>query len=262
MSNTDTTETQVVTAGRNTIKKAPRHRNWFYTWNNYTEDDITQLAQFIGKGRHKFQREICPTTGTPHLQGNFNLTNAITFEALKKKFPKVHWEITENQFAADIYCSKEKTREVQIPSWEKIELYDWQKRIIEIIEQPVHERHIYWFWEEKGGAGKTTFCKYLYTKHKACFLAGNARDGACALTNYEEEHKKLPSIIVMNFAKSQEHIDYKLIEHVKDGFIFSGKYSSRTLCWERPHLFIFGNRPPDEDQMATDKWQIHEIISK
>jgi len=40
------------------------------------------------------------------------------------------------------------------------EFKDWQNDIINIITGPVDDRKIYWFWEDTGGIGKSTFCKH------------------------------------------------------------------------------------------------------
>jgi len=52
------------------VKSAEKFRNWVFTLNNYTDEDIARLAnpyeqvKFIAYGK-----EIAPTTETPHFQG-------------------------------------------------------------------------------------------------------------------------------------------------------------------------------------------------
>jgi len=91
-----------------------RKRKWFFTWNNYTEEDVQMLKNSAecekSTIRHiLFGHEICPKTGTPHLQGNIYFKNAISCLALKKRYGKVpHWEPTRgNEEQVRDYCSKE-----------------------------------------------------------------------------------------------------------------------------------------------------------
>lgn len=45
-------------------------KNWVFTLNNYTEEDIETLAMLSWKVKYLvYGEEVAPTTGTPHLQG-------------------------------------------------------------------------------------------------------------------------------------------------------------------------------------------------
>lgn len=94
---------------RNTKVKESRVRNrfWFFTHNNYTEDDIPKYTSL--KCDYCFQEEK-GNNGTPHLQGILMYKNAISFNALKKAFPSTHWEICKNKIAAIQYCTKVESR--------------------------------------------------------------------------------------------------------------------------------------------------------
>lgn len=84
-----------------------RSRGWCFTWNNYTEDDLTRVDQmeceYLVCGK-----EIAPTTGTPHLQGYVYWANARTGKSVKKKLATcVHLEAAKGtpQQNAE-YCKK------------------------------------------------------------------------------------------------------------------------------------------------------------
>lgn len=54
-------------------------RYWGFTWNNYTEDNVQRLLN-LSPDLVKyivFGYEVCPTTGTPHLQGWVEFKNAV-----------------------------------------------------------------------------------------------------------------------------------------------------------------------------------------
>lgn len=89
-----------------------RGRNWCYTLNNYTEDDITNLLNLFDTrddvGYHIFGEEI-GEEGTPHLQGYIRFTKALRFANVKTILgDRAHIEQrrgTDKQ-AAD-YCKKD-----------------------------------------------------------------------------------------------------------------------------------------------------------
>lgn len=86
-----------------------RHRNYCFTLNNYTKEDTDMLKGSLLFTYIIFGEEIAPTTGTPHLQGYFEMAEAKTISALVKKWlPKgIHLEPakgSKNQNKE--YCSK------------------------------------------------------------------------------------------------------------------------------------------------------------
>lgn len=86
-------------------QKSNRCRAWCMTINNYTGDEIFPeegvAYQIVG-------REVCPTTGTPHLQCYVRYKSARTFQSMKKKYPKAHIEKAKgNDEHNHVYCGKD-----------------------------------------------------------------------------------------------------------------------------------------------------------
>lgn len=85
-------------------------RRFCFTLNNYTEEDVEKIKNFI-KSYCKygiFGKELCPTTNTPHLQGFCNLNSVLRFSTIKKRINnRIH---LEKAIGSDIqnqaYCSK------------------------------------------------------------------------------------------------------------------------------------------------------------
>lgn len=80
-------------------------RSWFFTYNNYTEEDVRALkccpATYIIFGKEK-----APTTGTPHLQGAFYWRT--TYNAIRKRFKNIWVEpMKGNWDQAAEYCCKD-----------------------------------------------------------------------------------------------------------------------------------------------------------
>ena len=85
-------------------------KTWVMTLNNYTEADEKMLKDF-DKRRMAMGREICPTTGTPHLQVFITFKRAYRLKALKKLHPRAHWEIAKSNDWN--YSLKDKNYEIQ-----------------------------------------------------------------------------------------------------------------------------------------------------
>lgn len=86
-----------------------RNRNFCFTWNNYTEESKTLLANYatLGIKYVAYSEEVAPTTGTKHLQGFLSFVNAKTVQQARAKFPglhilTMHGSILQNEN----YCSK------------------------------------------------------------------------------------------------------------------------------------------------------------
>lgn len=102
-----------------------RARNYCFTLNNYTEDNIEELLEEVGPNDLIsyiiFQEEIAPGTGTKHLQGYMELTKAKSMRALKTSLamPAIHLEVRGgSQRQAIDYCKKADSRAPDGEQWE------------------------------------------------------------------------------------------------------------------------------------------------
>lgn len=111
----DTKDTALDTSKKaegNTITSAARRgRNWCFTLNNYTPEEIKNIQKIDAD--HVFQEEK-GESGTPHLQGVVMFKNARTFKQVKMLIPRAHIEPTKNKISSIKYCSKPDTRVGQI----------------------------------------------------------------------------------------------------------------------------------------------------
>jgi len=83
-----------------------RSRNFAFTWNNYdefVEESLRSLdCKYLVAGR-----EVCPTTGTPHLQGTVVFKSAKTLSAAIKALKGAHVAPCRNVFHSIEYCKKD-----------------------------------------------------------------------------------------------------------------------------------------------------------
>lgn len=188
-----------------------------------------------------------------------------------KTLKGAHFEKMLDEYDTANYCNKEETHDGQFRAcWgfpepkyvEEIEeLYDWQKEIMEMIDQPPHKRHLYWYWEPHGCAGKTTFQKYLHShRNDVIVLSGKASDMKNGVIQYKETNKKVPKIVLINIPKSSaSFVSYTGLEEIKDMFFYSGKYEGGMVNEARPHVLIFANEPPDESKMTNKHFVVKTL---
>lgn len=83
-----------------------KSRNWCFTINNYTNDDISKIATWPTRytifGKEKGDK------GTPHLQGFTMFNNAKHLGGVKALHDKAHWEPAKGNWEQNYnYCSKQ-----------------------------------------------------------------------------------------------------------------------------------------------------------
>lgn len=258
-------ETQECNTGSNSCV---RSRNWIFTWNNYTSENIDTLLKYLEKDKYCFQEEK-GKEGTPHLQGAIIFKNARTLEQVKKIDKKIHWEIAKNIIACRKYCAKIDTRNGKIYSnweldekqltdyWDDDKMMEWQKEILELIKEEPDKRKIYWRWESVGNMGKTTLARHICLIRKdAIYVCGKSNDIKCAIAS-----KKIkPKVIIWDMPRTNEgHISYSGIEQVKNGIFFSPKYESEMVIYDIPHIIILANFAPDFSALSLDRWDVKEL---
>ncbi len=253
---------------KHSMPRVARYRKWCFTLNNYTQSDIDTLQVSFGKissTEYVFQEELGDNE-TRHLQGCVAYRNAVRFSTLKSLCPRGHWEKCKDWNASKAYCSKLDTRNGSIftnidfprDPLEGHVLYEWQKNILHIADGEPDDRTIYWFWEPTGNVGKTALCKHIMlSARKATYVSGAGKDILFSFTNLDPK----PKIVLWDVPRSAEgYISYQAIESVKNGIFFSGKYESKTVLFNCPHVIIFANFEPDTSKLSEDRWNITKIL--
>lgn len=128
----------------------------------------------------------------------------------------------------------------------------FQTEMIQKIEEQ-KEREVLWIYDEKGGAGKTLLSKYLIAEKKALrFTNGKTADIAYAM--------KPTPLVVFDFSRSlAECVNYDVIEQIKNGMVFSGKYESCCKMFAPPKVVIMANFYPNTTKLSNDRWVIHTV---
>mgnify|MGYP002700000978 CR=1 FL=1 len=84
-------------------------KNWVFTLNNYTEEELKDMETWTSKGIQGigYEKEV-GAEGTPHIQGFIVAANKCSLSTLKKLNPRMHLERMKGRIDQNItYCSKE-----------------------------------------------------------------------------------------------------------------------------------------------------------
>lgn len=258
--------------GGNNQTPSFRSRSYVFVLNNYKEEDVNLINSFLERESQKyiFGKEV-GECGTPHLQGYMNFKSQRMWEALKtacEPFGRCWSAAAKGKLKDNVeYCSKDGDYRykgfnlAKVRYRVEIELYDWQKDIMNKLAEKPDDRTINWIWEPKGCAGKTTFQKYVYLNcENVIILSGKSADMKNGIVNFIEKKGETPDIVLINVPRcSQDFVSYEGIESIKDMFFFSGKYEGGMVCGANPHVYIFANEPPPTEKLSSDRWKIVEI---
>lgn len=213
--------------------------------------------------------------GTLHVQFYVRWENAKSFEQAKDAMgSRCHIEVCHKSKAAQDYCSKMDTRVgpcyTNLDRIEKKlmpnplsgkEMYRWENDLVAELGGDADERKVIWYVDPIGGAGKTTFLKYLYFRYgQELLIAGGKRSDICYMA-LQAVKSCTPRICVANLTRAEkEYVSYSGLESLKDGVIVSTKYESKTIVLTRcVHVVVFANYEPDVSKLSADRWSIRRL---
>lgn len=261
------------------MAKNPKSRKWVFTLNNWNDEEWEHLEQHV-KLKSKFfiiGKEV-GDSGTPHLQGYIEYASGRYFTTMQNLSPRAHFEKAKGSALENLsYCSKdsnfitnieeegpsqaEKLKTMVLESeYKDVQWQDWQERVIELVEGPVHPRKISWFWEPTGATGKSFLCKFLACKYDVILCLGKANDIFNQVRNCIEEQGRIPKIVLVDCPRtSTDFINYGALEQLKNGCLYSGKYEGGQMIFPHPHVVCFANCEPNIHAMSLDRWDIERI---
>lgn len=132
-------------------------------------------------------------------------------------------------------------------------LFPWQESLLTELSGVPHSRRVIWYYDLLGGKGKTEMAKYL-AMNKNAQVFGNAKTPDIAYALNDD-----PGIVIFDYSRSTQDLNYEVIEAVKNGMIFSTKYESRMKLFKTPHVVIFSNIHPDMTKLSEDRWDIRRL---
>nr|WET17299.1 replication associated protein [Banana bunchy top virus associated alphasatellite 5] len=130
------------------------------------------------------------------------------------------------------------------------DLKEWQKMVIELIEEQPDNRTIIWVYGPNGGEGKTQFAKhYGLLKGWTYLPGGELKDMMYLLA------KEINNNVIIDFPRcTKDFISYKFIEMVKNRCIFSYKYEPiGAIVSNEVHVIVMSNELPDYSKISEDR---------
>lgn len=129
---------------------------------------------------------------------------------------------------------------------------DWQQELDDVLKEECEDnRRIWWIYDPRGAAGKSTMVKHLIYNRNAITLSGKANDIFYA---YQGQR-----IAIFDIPRSHEgdFINYGAMEKIKDGVFFVAKYNSMAYVRDyNAHVVVFANCLPDETKFTPDRLEI------
>lgn len=264
-------------------KPASRSRKWVFTLNNYTENEYNSILHYVKHSEHT-KHTILYVIGkegkgedqTPHLQGYIERKNPISFTTLKNLCNRLHLEKAKGSREDNyVYCSKEDdfVTNIQEPyfirlnklkhNFNSIPLLPWQQQIFDMFSNPPSSRSICWVYNKDGNIGKSWFCKYVALNRNDVIIASGKKNDVFNQVNTMIQEGIEPKIVILDIPRHDiEYLNYGMLEEIKNGLMYSGKYEGGRCIFNNPHLVIFSNSLPDYSKYSDDRWCVCELRHK
>lgn len=258
------TNTPVPVGANGNTKKSTDHARYLYVMTISCAKcaNANELWDLLDDNckRFVFQKEE-GEGGYRHYQIALSLKEKMRMAQVKEAFAGLgaHIEKMKHVTKAWKYAQKKETR-VEGP-WDKnrrpieiiTELHAWQLTLRDILEEKPDNRTVHWYYDLIGGTGKTSFCKYIVSTTNARYFNNNRTADVAHAWNGE-------SIVLFDFMRDDpQYINYRVIEQLKNGILFSGKYESKQKVFNSPHVVCFANYLPNMAKLSADRWHIVEI---
>lgn len=229
------------------------------------------------------QRELCPSTGTPHFQIRLKTWKAMRPSAFVKLARDVgmvaHIRPTSTKASKTFnYVMKADSRDPDYPepfsdktyeppreplshvqAFESFTKYAWQEKVIEM-SQVYDDRCVDVIVDPVGNQGKSALQAWL-----------DFHNLGMNVPSFTEQTDMIPFVMsfppskayLINMPKSQKKSRlggfYASVETLKDGNLFDTRYKGRRLQIEKPRVFVFTNQVPDVSLLSQDRWRIWGI---
>ena len=238
-------------------------KQWCFTYNNYPADFHTIIDPVLNVkcNKYVYGQEV-GASGTPHLQGSIWLKTKARPSELG--LPKnIHWEKMRNEKASIEYCQKDGL--VTMYGFPKpiktlTSLRPWQAALETLVTGSEPDgRSIHWHWENVGGVGKSSFCKYMYIKHKTVVIQGGKLADIMNII-FNTDMNEVTAVIIDVPRVNQNKVSYAAIECILNGMITNTKYETGIKVFNPPHVIVFSNFEPETDKLSDDRWQVTNIV--
>ena len=138
--------------------------------------------------------------------------------------------------------------------------YKWQMLLFdELISTPPNPRRIVWYIDRVGGSGKSTFVAVCISRGATDAVRYGVVKPQDMALSYKGER-----VVFFDIARSSMDLLplCALMEELKNGEIFSGKYESCTKRFAPPHVVVFANYGPPNGAFSEDRLDVRFLNIK
>ena len=236
---------------------------WFCgtIWKHLCNWTLEQIAEWFKQHHAKegvVGLEISPTSGLEHYQFKIHLDRGETLEGWKKLIgPMGHVDIAiDKNFSG--YEEKDGTfikwPESPIARYKGLILKPWQREVLAKWEEQ-DDRKILVVVDMKGGAGKSTFARFMEATGRAnvCPVVSDEYND---YTGYCVEYPSKGYIFDVPRASSLKRrcAMWAGMEQIKNGLLFEKRYKPRKVWIDPPKMMVFTNEEPPWNMLSQDRW--------
>ena len=133
-------------------------------------------------------------------------------------------------------------------------LREWQTQVYQKLQLPPDDRSILFLVDLVGNKGKSWFFRYYEQTHPRntqIILPGKKADMCMFL-------RETCRVFLFDCPRSKqgEFIQYDMLEQVKNGLVFSGKYEATDKRFPTPHVVVAMNEHPNMEALSEDRYDI------
>ncbi len=144
---------------------------------------------------------------------------------------------------------------VQYYGANNVVFWPWQADLYDMLTQDAPDpRRVFWYVDLRGGAGKSSFASMFRSRREAVrFRGGRPQDIAYA-------YNRQP-VVFFDFPRATQEVSRlcSIMEQMKDGELFSSKYTSEVKSFAPPHVIVFANFYPTHGTFSEDRVVVRVI---
>jgi len=138
----------------------------------------------------------------------------------------------------------------------------WQKICVEHLrDTEPDDRSVYFHVCKDGNSGKSWLCRRMATlipgKKVQVLRPGRVQDMAMMIQ--EDIDIYIIDVPREVTCGDESHLQYRIFEEIKDGYVASHKYNSRVKMLRPAHVVVFMNHPPDRTKLSPDRYVVVNI---
>ena len=133
-----------------------------------------------------------------------------------------------------------------------IHLFNWQRDLLELVNEEDDDRKVWWLTDEVGGTGKSILAKHIVTCENGCLFHDTDYKSNAYLYNYE-------TVVVFDLPRTCLPQNLAIIEDLKNGEVISTKYQPVRKRFPPPTIIVFSNHAPTMEHLSMDRWRIMRV---